>query len=119
MKNKIVFECKQCGGCCKRFTGTLSATVEDIKKWEAEGREDILKYVYIFEFGVKIAGGDLWFDPETNEELTECPFLGKKKGKFICLIHDTKPTICKDYPFKGDCTVDEKRIKECPGIRKI
>lgn len=71
---RIKFKCKQCGECCKKYIGTLKATSKDIERWKKEGREDILKYVDIYEFNGKILGGDLWFDPKTGEEMRKCPF---------------------------------------------
>lgn len=115
-----MFECQQCGECCKKYAGTLKASVEDIERWKREGREDILEYVYVFEFDGIIIGGDLWFDPKTGEEIIgTCPFLKKSKGKFICLIHDTKPTVCKEYPFNESKKPDKSRINECKGLRVI
>jgi len=39
--------CNQCGKCCtnESFMGTLSATADDVKRWEDEGRNDILAWV--------------------------------------------------------------------------
>jgi hypothetical protein len=28
-----------------------------------------------------------------------CPFLYEKDGKSLCSIHETKPDVCKIYPF--------------------
>lgn len=28
-----------------------------------------------------------------------CPFLFEKDGKLLCKIHETKPDVCKTYPF--------------------
>lgn len=53
-----------------------------------------------------ISWGDLWFRPRDKElpksgdpELRRCPFLRKlpKKDKYKCLIHDTKPEVCRMY----------------------
>ncbi len=87
------FKCKQCGNCCLNLSGACSrdADEEDMTRWEEEGRVDILKYIYYYE---------LWYSPRTGEELDRCPWLRKlpQKNKYICRIHDTKPTHCKQYP---------------------
>lgn len=31
-----------------------------------------------------------------------CPFLFLKDGKWLCKIHETKPEVCKTYPFNED-----------------
>jgi len=28
-----------------------------------------------------------------------CPFLFEKEGSWLCKIHETKPEVCKTYPF--------------------
>lgn len=96
---KTNFECKRCGKCCFRFP-QLEAYAEDIKRWRKEGRDDILQYVDIFHFS-SFDTGDLWFNPKNGMELNRCPFLRKVKNKdeYKCGIHETKPTVCKNYPF--------------------
>ena len=101
-------------------------------RWENEGRYDILEYVDFFyynicptckkghpldeknckdcneELEIRILGGDLWFDPETGEELVECPFLSKTdEDKYICEIQEAKPQKCEDFPF-GDVIYCDK-----------
>ena len=50
-----------------------------------------------------------------------CPFLKKVKNKdqYICLIHDTKPSACKKFPFLDPLeeAADEKDCKNfgCAG----
>ena len=118
------FECQRCGKCCLEFGSCLSVSAEEIKRWERDERWDILQYVDLFEVNVcpqcdkaapldqeycntchiklkrVILGGDLWFDPETGEELKQCPFLRKVKNqdKYECLIHDAKPERCRNFP---------------------
>jgi len=90
-----------------------------------EGREDITRYIdYISvmycpecergfppdkevcdncggELEWKPISFDLWFDPDTGEELYRCPFLRKvrNKDRYRCRIHDTKPSRCRDFPI--------------------
>lgn len=116
---RIEFKCKQCGKCCRKYIGTLKATSEDIERWRREGREDILKYVDIYEFDGKTLGGDLWFNPKTGEEMRKCPFLRKRKGKFFCLIHSTKPEVCREYPLLVNAKTLQERLKECGGMKLV
>lgn len=87
------FKCIQCGNCCLYLSDSCCTTAyeEDMLRWEKEGRWDILDY---------IVAKDLWISPRTGEDVTRCPWLRKlpAKEKYICRIHDTKPTHCKDYP---------------------
>ena len=81
----------------------LKATPDDIERWEDEGRDDILKYLAppdrIDPDQYEMSGDiDLFFDPETEEPLDICPFFKKiENGLTQCLIHDTKPSFCKNY----------------------
>lgn len=109
------WKCLRCGACCLRWF-ELSADNDDLERWEGEmvtwkGNPYFLKYfAYVFPSG----GADLWFNPDTDDELTRCPFLRKKRCQNIyeCLINDPKlkPNICKDYPGAENL--------ECPGIQQ-
>ena len=101
--------CIRCGKCCVKYSGTLMATDEDLKRWKEEGRYDILKH---------ISNGDLWFKFENGEEKEcsgRCMWLRKKKNKneYYCRINDTKPQICREYPtqqHKGCCKNEKIKI---------
>ena len=95
------FECLRCGRCCKRTKWVtdidLRLVWEDIERWRREGRDDILKYVYVFEGW----GGD-FFDKKTFKRFSKCPFLKKEGRLYSCSIHETKPRGCKLFPFYFD-----------------
>lgn len=113
------FECRRCGKCCldESFMGTLSATKEDIERWIIEDRWDILNYCDIYyHTNSEILGGDLWIDPSGREYL-QCPFVRKirDKDEYECLINETKPEVCKNYPtahHNGICLRIEKKLNE-------
>ncbi|MCK9377003.1 MAG: hypothetical protein M0P73_12710 [Syntrophobacterales bacterium] len=80
---------------------TGKANEEDISRWESEGRYDILRWVSIFDYGKEGRAGDfLWINPKTGEDANRCPFLRKvrNQNKYKCLIQDTKPEFCRQYP---------------------
>lgn len=89
------FNCKQCGHCCLTLTDAICTSVyeEDVKRWNKEGRKDILAYVDFFV-------GDIWISPVTHDDVERCPWLRKipKMNKYKCLIQNTKPKHCRDYP---------------------
>lgn len=85
--------CKSCGECCDKMGwGSLIASPRDLDRWEKEGRDDILDCAYLLP-GM---GADLWFDPETGDELDYCPFWDKT-AELQCKIQDTKPEICAEF----------------------
>lgn len=92
------FSCKQCGHCCLNLSGAYCNSVldEDVDRWKLEDRYDILKFVDQSSFF-----NDIWINQETKEELGRCPWLKRfpNNGKYICRIHHTKPTQCRNYPF--------------------
>ncbi len=112
------FLCQQCGHCCINVSGAFSAcaTVADIERWEAAGRDDILAWVEPMEIGDEFVY-DLWIDPETGDDVSRCPWLEKAPGTnlYVCRIHDLKPDHCRAYPTSRR-HADETG---CPGYRDI
>lgn len=83
--------CLACGICCELYGGTLAAAPDDLERWRAEGRDDLLGHVS--------PEGELWIDPATGRRLEGCPFLVKRdQESSVCGIHETKPRICREYP---------------------
>ena len=112
--NGMSFQCKQCGNCCLNLDAfSTCATEADIRLWEDNGREDILAWVDPIAIGDQFIY-DIWIDPETADDVTECPWLKKLPGqkKFICLIHDVKPTHCREYPHSRE----HAEKTGCPGF---
>lgn len=75
---------------------------EDYRRWRDQGREDILRYVWQCRSPRDCEGKwDVWIDwigPETGENLKYCPFLTRlRRGRYACVIHDTKPQICEKF----------------------
>jgi Fe-S-cluster containining protein len=98
-------ECTRCGKCCTNasFMGTLSATGDDVKRWTAECRWDILRFVWALG-NADNPWGDLWVD-EAGIEKSRCPFVRKDRGKptYRCTIYETRPQVCRNYvPFSGE-----------------
>lgn len=94
--------CNQCGKCCIKYgNGGLSASESEIELWK-NSRPDIHRYV---------RDGKIWMDPDTGEQLAQCPWLKKLPGqyKYICDIYDDRPNDCKYYPT----TIEEMVNDEC------
>ncbi len=105
-----IFECTQCGECCRGFGGTY-VTSEDIER--------ISRFIQC--------------DPDTFVPRF-CDMSGSrpvltlgKKGKCIffdelCTIHEVKPYMCRAWPFI-QALVDhpenwEAMAGSCPGMKK-
>jgi len=48
-----------------------------------------------------------------------CPFLKREGKKYTCLIHETKPEECRQFPFEADGTVDFSRANICPEVQRL
>lgn len=110
------FTCTQCGHCCLNLGAhNADCEVEDLKRWVQEKREDILSYVEVIRNAEGlIVAIDIWISPRTGEMVTRCPWLRKipKQDKYRCLIHDTKPKMCREYPV----TTELAQETGCKGI---
>ena len=98
-------ECNQCGKCCINYSdGGLTASTEDIEGWEVF-RPEIARYV---------RDGQLWFSPETGQQITRCPWLVQldDKPSYGCSIYEDRPEDCRHYPV----TIDDMIKDECEMI---
>jgi Fe-S-cluster containining protein len=108
--------CTRCGKCCTNieFMGNLSATEEDVRRWDDQGRWDIMRYVSVLPplppwfpkgTGAAFPYADLWVDTENNDdEKLRCPFVRKDRNQntYRCTIYEIRPQVCRDYvPFSG------------------
>lgn len=83
--------CRACGVCCEVYAGHLRAAAEDLERWRAEGRTDLLSRVG--------DAGVIWCDPSTGAHLEACPHLVPAPDDGSrCAIHATKPALCRAYP---------------------
>jgi Fe-S-cluster containining protein len=86
-----------CGHCCGPYFA-LYVEEADERRWEGEGRQDLLDRLEWERWRVR------WdehgpFNSETGERFERCIFLKKGPGgNALCEIHETKPAICRDYP---------------------
>jgi Fe-S-cluster containining protein len=125
MKSKITFECQRCGACCLEYSG-LTAHPNDIERWEAEYREDILQYADMFIYAV-FGEADLWIHPETGQELYRCPFLRKVRNKplYRCRIYETRPLSCQGFPHleydeNGELVgMHSWALEHCPSVKAL
>jgi len=99
-------ECNSCGKCCIKYgDGSLSASESDIEMWELF-RPDIYRYV---------RNNEIWFDPESGESLTSCPWLrqipnqGGGETRYSCDIYLDRPEDCRHYPSY----IEEMHRDEC------
>jgi Fe-S-cluster containining protein len=108
------FACKRCGRCCARFA--LDIYEADVERWCAEGREDILEWVQVMQFGDVFVGYEFPINPQTGEPPVRgiCHFRQKVRGmdEYICCIYETRPLVCRGYPYNKEYA----ERTGCPGF---
>jgi Fe-S-cluster containining protein len=90
------FKCRRCADCCKYLTIKLSK--RDIKEIKRAG----YKEEFFMEFDTHIKS------PVLKLQNYRCVFLGKKKGKYYCKIYESRPKVCRQYPF-----VNSSELESC------
>ena len=109
---KKMFKCVRCGKCCDGPGSTLSLSPEEADSWEEDTQEVHSNFgnypLSNFMDRIPQAGADLWFHPDTGEELERCPFYrvvrsrGQKRP--TCQIHDNplRPAVCRKFPESSE-----------------
>lgn len=72
---------------------TTFAEADDIKRWQKEGRHDILKALK--EHDKVWAGDRIVFS--SGRELTSCPYLRWEGEHAACSIYNTRPRVCREF----------------------
>ncbi len=95
-----LFSCVQCGHCCGQIGYPKEAAEDDVARWRAAGREDILRWVGLEKRVGQSSVYRIWIEPGTNRPATACPWLKRQRGthRYECGIHEVKPDICRLYP---------------------
>ena len=108
------FECRQCGHCCQSLDYRYEITEADVARWQASGRTDIMEWVGVFKGAHHETIYQIWVTPGTRQRAQTCPFLKKeaRSKRWICLIHDAKPAICRQYPVGRKHAL----MTGCPGF---
>jgi Fe-S-cluster containining protein len=122
MEENSVWECLKCGKCCGLFVRT-GPGISDKEK------EEIFNYLgnpKIVEFmhrkGLKVG----WIRDQINE-ISYIPLIGDdlpKKCIFLsegnlCVIHEIRPEICRDYPLDIASPNKIKVDLDCPRSKQI
>jgi len=85
--------CIRCGTCCFAYVRAY-VTQEDLERWRAEGRSDILS---ILENQGAVWAGDHFVSAADGHYIGACPFLDFDGAAAVCTIYDTRPLTCRNY----------------------
>jgi Fe-S-cluster containining protein len=123
-------DCRQCGRCCEKWGWGQRGDIEDIARWIAHNRQDILQHILITltdrkrRNGRDLSADDLphiarihyWVEPD-GRAMQKCPFFRRSEdGKVYCTIHDAKPNICIGFTPWNDPVHDY--ALNCPACRE-
>jgi len=83
----------RCGRCC--ITDMIAyVTQEDLRRWRAENRQDIL---HIIENEHAVWVGDHFISSLDGRYIHGCPFIMWDGDVCSCSIYETRPKVCRDY----------------------
>lgn len=102
--------CRRCGNCCHVDVAAY-VTLEDIRRWEKEGRHDILAHVRasgITWTGERIVNG---FGTNIKTCLMSCVYLKWKGSYASCEIYETRTTVCRRYVPGSSDLCPQYRLK--------
>jgi hypothetical protein len=108
------FVCIQCGRCCRTLNYHDGCSVGDYQRWQALGRTDILDWVGTIRQHGQVTACRIWVTPGTNDFAETCPWLTLSfdQNRYVCAIHDVRPTICRQYPGSRK----HARMTGCGGV---
>lgn len=105
-----IFECQQCGECCRGYGGTLVAEADIAAIAEYLGiatEEMVALHCRVSATGMVIAQADDGY----------CVFLRDR----LCGIHPVKPRMCREWPFLQSVLTDTQNWRDmasaCPGMK--
>ncbi len=92
IKNQSNVRCLRCGNCC-HVDMLAYVTETDLRRWEQEGRTDIMLHARDHEI---IWSGDRMVTA-SGKKLQNCVYLGRDGPTFFCEIYETRPLVCLNY----------------------
>ena len=108
------FICTQCGRCCRTLNYHDGCSLCDYQRWQDLERADILDWVGVVRQHGEVTACRIWVIPGTNEFAETCPWLARSTdpNRYVCTIHDVRPTICRQYPGSRK----HARLTGCRGV---
>jgi Fe-S-cluster containining protein len=97
--------CHRCGNCCHVDVAAY-ATIEDVQRWEKDGRHDILDHVRDNDVEWSGDGFTNRFGLNIKTCLMSCVYLKWHGPTASCEIYETRTKVCRSYiPGSSDlCT---------------
>ena len=88
-------ECRRCGACCHSREGTILVGEEDVRRWQALGRTDLVDQLVEGHFGLRAF---------PNGPRGACVHLGIPGAPNDCSIYSVRATVCRAFqPGSAQC----------------
>ncbi|HQH43145.1 MAG TPA: YkgJ family cysteine cluster protein [Syntrophorhabdaceae bacterium] len=88
--------CLRCGNCCHVDVAAY-VTIDDIKRWEKEGRSDILAHIRTYDITWNENRAINRFGENINNCRMSCIYLQWDGSKTNCQIYETRTDVCRNY----------------------
>ena len=88
--------CLRCGNCCHLDVAAY-ATIEDVRRCEDEGRNDILDHVRSNDVAWTSDGIINKFGSNIRTCLMSCVYLAWQGSAATCQIYETRTGVCRGY----------------------
>lgn len=105
--------CSRCGNCCHVDVAAY-VTLEDIRRWEEEGREDIIAHVRDNDVTWSGNGVTNRFGSHVKTCLMSCVYLAWHGSSASCTIYETRTKVCRSY-IPGSSALCPQHRKSPPG----
>lgn len=95
-EEETVMTCRRCGNCC-HVDVSAYVSLEDIRRWEKEGRHDILAHVRDNDVTWE---GDRFvnrFGSNIRTCRMTCVYLTWHGSSAACGIYETRTTVCRGF----------------------
>jgi hypothetical protein len=81
-------DCTRCGACCHAGEGNILISPEDLVRWKATGRDDLVERTDDGHFGMRSFA--------VNEH-GACVHLGWPEGRSLCSIYEERASTCREF----------------------
>lgn len=82
-------DCLECGACCRTgHDGRILVPAEDLSRWRASGRLDLLEKLQPGHFG------EMAFATRADGS---CVHLGTPRSEHACAIYEIRGTTCREF----------------------
>ncbi len=101
--------CRRCGACCHVDVAAY-VSLEDIQRWEKEGRHDILNHVKNYGVTWSDDGFVNRFGSSIHTCLMSCVYLQWQGSSASCGIYETRTKVCRSFiPGSSDLCPQYRR----------